>query len=69
MKETAAVHSLFIIDPDLNNCLSMTCPMNVGRNFAKILRVIYALQTVDAQDVATARQLAAGRFDDHPEGG
>ena len=27
--------------------------MNVGRNFAKILRVIDALQTVDLQDVAT----------------
>lgn len=31
----------------------MTCPMNVGRNLAIILRVIDALQTVDARDVAT----------------
>ncbi len=51
--ETAAVRSVFIIDPNRNVRLTMTYPMNVGRNFAEILRVIDALQTDDAHDVAT----------------
>jgi hypothetical protein len=31
----------------------MTYPMNVGRNFEEILRVIDALQTADAKQIAT----------------
>lgn len=49
----AAVRSVFIIDPKRTIRLTMTYPMNVGRNFAEILRVIDALQTDDAHGVAT----------------
>ncbi|MFZ5963281.1 peroxiredoxin [Thalassococcus sp. BH17M4-6] len=49
---TAAVRSVFIIDPDKKLRLSMTYPMSVGRNFDEILRVIDALQTSDAKGVA-----------------
>ncbi|MCA0908647.1 peroxiredoxin [Ruegeria marisrubri] len=50
--ETAAVRSVFIIDPDKKLRLTMTYPMSVGRNFEEILRVIDALQTSDAKCVA-----------------
>lgn len=51
--ETAAVRSVFIIDPNKKIRLTMTYPMAVGRNFTEILRVIDALQTGDASKVAT----------------
>jgi alkyl hydroperoxide reductase subunit AhpC len=51
--ETAAVRSVFIIDPDKKIRLTMTYPMAVGRNFDEILRVIDALQTGDKAKVAT----------------
>ena len=51
--ETAAVRSVFIIDPDRKIRLTMTYPMAVGRNFDEILRVIDALQTGDKAKVAT----------------
>ena len=38
--ETAAVRSVFIIDPKKKIRLTMTYPMSVGRNFDEILRVI-----------------------------
>jgi peroxiredoxin (alkyl hydroperoxide reductase subunit C) len=50
--QTAAVRSVFIIDPDKKLRLSMAYPMSVGRNFDEILRVIDALQTGDAKGVA-----------------
>jgi len=50
---TEAVRSVFIIDPDHKVRLTMTYPMNVGRNFDEILRVIDALQLADAQSIAT----------------
>ncbi len=50
---TAAVRSVFIIDPDKKIRLTMTYPMNVGRNFDEILRVIDALQLGDAKRIAT----------------
>ncbi|WP_299507942.1 peroxiredoxin [uncultured Roseobacter sp.] len=50
--ETAAVRSVFIIDPNKKLRLTMTYPMSVGRNFDEILRVIDALQTSDAKGVA-----------------
>lgn len=58
---TAAVRSVFIIDPDRTIRLMMTYPMNVGRNFDEILRVIDALQTVDANTVATPADWTPGR--------
>ncbi len=50
---TQAVRTVFIIDPDKKIRLMMTYPMNVGRNFDEILRVIDALQTGDAKKIAT----------------
>lgn len=50
---TAAVRSVFIIDPMKKIRLILTYPMNVGRNFDEILRVIDALQLADAQCIAT----------------
>ncbi|MGP9812779.1 peroxiredoxin [Rhodopseudomonas sp. NSM] len=49
---TAAVRSVFIIDPNKKVRLTMTYPMNVGRNFDEILRVIDALQMADKYNVA-----------------
>ncbi|NNJ74972.1 MAG: peroxiredoxin, partial [Anderseniella sp.] len=51
--ETAAVRSVFIIDPDKKIRLTMTYPVAVGRNFDEILRVIDALQTGDKASIAT----------------
>ncbi|PXX92314.1 peroxiredoxin [Marinobacter vulgaris] len=50
--ETAAVRSVFIIDPNKKIRLTMTYPMAVGRNFDEILRVIDALQCGDANNCA-----------------
>ncbi|UIJ71592.1 peroxiredoxin [Aurantimonas sp. HBX-1] len=50
---TQAVRSVFIIDPDKKIRLTLTYPMNVGRNFEEILRVIDALQLADARKIAT----------------
>ncbi len=50
---TATVRSVFIIDPAKQIRLMMTYPMNVGRNFHEILRVIDALQFDDKHSVAT----------------
>lgn len=51
--ETAAVRSVFIIDPKKKVRLLLTYPMSVGRNFDEILRVIDALQIGDKLTVAT----------------
>ena len=59
--ETAAVRSVFIIDPNKKIRLTMTYPMNVGRNFDEILRVIDALQTADQYGVATPADWQPGR--------
>ena len=49
---TETVRSVFIIDPNNKIRLTMTYPMNVGRNFDEILRVIDALQIADEKTVA-----------------
>lgn len=49
---TAAVRSVFIIDPDKKVRLTMIYPMSVGRNFDEILRVIDALQSGDKHQLA-----------------
>lgn len=51
--ETAAVRSVFIIDPAKKIRLTMTYPMSVGRNFDEILRVIDSLQLADKSRIAT----------------
>ncbi len=57
---THAVRSVFIIDPDKKVRLTLTYPMNVGRNFDEILRVIDALQLADAKTVATPADWTPG---------
>lgn len=57
---TAAVRSVFIIDPTKKIRLMMTYPMNVGRNFDEILRVIDALQFADKHGVATPADWKTG---------
>lgn len=59
--ETAAVRSVFIIDPSKKIRLTMTYPMSVGRNFDEILRVIDALQTSDAHHIATPADWRPGK--------
>ena len=51
--ETAAVRSVFIIDPANKIRLVMTYPMSVGRNSDEILRVIDSLQLSDRCTIAT----------------
>lgn len=57
---TATVRTVFIIDPKKKVRLTMTYPMNVGRNFDEILRVIDALQLGDKHGVATPAQWTPG---------
>ena len=58
---TAAVRSVFIIDPKKKIRLTMTYPMSVGRNFDEILRVIDALQLGDAKRIATPADWQKGK--------
>ena len=50
--DSAKVRVVFIIGPDKQLKLSMTYPMNVGRNFAEVLRALDGLQTAANQGVA-----------------
>lgn len=58
--ETAAVRSVFIIDPNKKVRLTMTYPMQVGRNFDEILRVIDSLQVGDRCGIATPADWTPG---------
>lgn len=58
--ETAAVRSVFIIDPAKKIRLVMTYPMSVGRNFDEILRVIDSLQLSDRCAIATPASWQVG---------
>lgn len=49
---TAAVRCVFFIDPKRTLRAMIYYPLNVGRSFDEILRVVDALQTVDAHAVA-----------------
>ncbi len=51
--DTATVRAVFIVGPDKKLKLSMTYPMNVGRNFAEVLRALDGLQTAAGHGVAT----------------
>ena len=50
--KTAAVRAVFIIDADRKLRAMIYYPLNVGRNFDEILRVVDALQTADEHGVA-----------------
>ncbi|MBF7053929.1 peroxiredoxin [Halomonas sp. KAO] len=58
--DSATVRSVFIIGPDKQLKLSMTYPMNVGRNFAEVLRALDALQTANGKGVATPADWTVG---------
>ncbi len=49
---TATVRCVFFIDPKRTLRAMIYYPLNVGRSFDEILRVVDALQTVDAKGVA-----------------
>lgn len=49
---TAAVRAVFFIDPQRRIRAMIYYPLNVGRNFDEVLRVVDALQTVDKYGVA-----------------
>ncbi len=57
---TATVRAVFIIGPDKKLKLSMTYPMNVGRNFAEVLRALDGLQTAARENVATPANWVPG---------
>ncbi len=59
--DTATVRSVYIIGPDKQLKLSMTYPMNVGRNFAEILRAVDALQTAAKHGVAMPANWEQGK--------
>lgn len=59
--DTATVRVVFIIGPDKKLKLSMTYPMNVGRNFAEVLRALDGLQTAARENVATPANWVPGQ--------
>ncbi|HCP82707.1 MAG TPA: peroxidase [Octadecabacter sp.] len=59
--DSATVRSVFIIGPDKQLKLSMTYPMNVGRNFAEVLRALDGLQTAARENVATPANWQLGQ--------
>ncbi|WP_370254172.1 peroxiredoxin [Nioella sp.] len=58
--DSQTVRTVFIIDPSKKLRLSMTYPMNVGRNFAEVLRARDGLQTADRETVATPANWTPG---------
>ena len=59
--DSQTVRAVFIIGPDKKLKLSMTYPMNVGRNFAEVLRALDGLQTAGAKGVATPANWQVGQ--------
>ena len=58
---TSTVRCVFFIDPHLVLRAMIYYPMNVGRNFSEIMRVIDALQTADADHVACPANWTIGQ--------
>ncbi len=58
--DSATVRAVFIVGPDKKLKLSMTYPMNVGRNFAEVLRALDGLQTAAKHTVATPANWTVG---------
>ncbi|CUH09624.1 putative peroxiredoxin [Jannaschia seosinensis] len=59
--DTASVRAVYVIGPDKKLKLSMTYPMNVGRNFAEILRAVDALQAAAEHGIAMPANWERGR--------
>ena len=59
--DSATVRAVFIIGPDKKLKLSMIYPMNVGRNFAEVLRALDGLQTANGKGVATPANWTVGQ--------
>ncbi|PYG30532.1 peroxiredoxin [Pelagimonas varians] len=59
--DSATVRVVFIVGPDKQLKLSMTYPMNVGRNFAEVLRALDALQTAARETIATPANWTVGQ--------
>ncbi|KMK68715.1 peroxiredoxin [Puniceibacterium sp. IMCC21224] len=59
--DSATVRVVFIVGPDKKLKLSMTYPMNVGRNFAEVLRALDGLQTAAKYTVATPANWQVGQ--------
>jgi peroxiredoxin (alkyl hydroperoxide reductase subunit C) len=58
---TATVRCVFFIDPKRTVRAMVYYPLNVGRNFDEIIRVIDALQTVDTHGVACPANWTPGQ--------
>ena len=58
---TSTVRCVFFIDPQRVLRAMIYYPMNVGRNFTEIMRVIDALQTADANKVACPANWTSGQ--------
>jgi len=58
---TATVRCVFFIDPKRTLRAMIYYPLNVGRNFAEIMRVLDALQTVDKYGVACPANWTPGQ--------
>lgn len=58
--DSATVRAVFIIAPDKTLKLAMIYPMNVGRNFAEVLRALDALQTAEGEGIATPANWTVG---------
>src|SRR5579864_75429 len=60
VSDTATVRALFFIDPKQNIRALLYYPLSCGRNIDELLRVVDALQTTDANAVATPANWRAG---------
>ena len=58
--DSATVRAVFIISPDKKVKLAMIYPMNVGRNFAEVLRALDGLQTAERENVAMPANWTVG---------
>ena len=59
--DPATVRVVYIVGPDKKLKLSMTYPMNVGRNFAEVLRALDGLQIAAKENVATPANWQVGQ--------
>jgi alkyl hydroperoxide reductase subunit AhpC len=51
--QNATVHTVFLVGPDKKIKMSLTYPMNTGRNFDEVLRVLDSIQLTARHPVAT----------------